>query len=1032
MTSARRRALIAVSGLALAGGATLWLSRVPIATRVIDRELARRGVAGRYAIEDLGFGRQRLTGVVIGDPRAPDLVADWVETETDIGLAGPKLVGVRAGRVRLSARLADGKLSLGAIDRLLPAGSGGGFALPAIDLDVADARVALSTPQGKVALRLNGRGRLDGGFSGRLLAAAPLLDAGGCALRGLDARVSVQVVDNAPRLVGPVRAAALDCADAQLVAPTVTLDAALSPALDQSRGSARLSAAGVTAAVGRLDGLGGTVSFAGNSQRSGGTLALTAARLHAATASGGATRFTGTWRLAGRGATIAGRLDAEAVALGSKERARLRILRDATVSTPLAPLADALAQDLDTAARRMRVTADLALASGATTLLTIDRAEIVAATGARAAFDEGGIVLGHPAGPRLAGRLTLGGGGLPATEVRLTQAAPGAAVEGTATIARYARHGAVLDLTPLTFSSTRDGVRLRTSATLSGPLPGGRVERLGLPLDALLGRGGGLTLVPGCAPLRFDRLVVSSLALDRTALTLCPLTGALVRVTDGQVSGGVRIERLALHGALGGTPLRLTAGDARLRLADRGFAVSDLMALIGPPDRVTRIDAARLDGALGGDGVTGRFTGAGGAIANVPLVMSAADGRWRFDGGALALDGALTVADQATPARFEPLAARDVRLTLRDGAITAAGTLQEPGTGTRVADVTIDHRLAAGTGSAHLAVPGITFGDKLQPEKLTRLTFGVIADVRGTVNGAGDITWSPDGVTSTGSFTTPGTDLAAAFGPVEGVAGTIRFTDLLALESAPDQVATVRSINPGVPVTDGRIIYQTLPNTRVRVTEGRWPFAGGTLTLEPTLLDFGTDQSRRLTFRVDRMDAGKFLQQFDFKNLSATGTFDGVLPMLFDASGGRIEDGRLVARAGGGSIAYLGELTEKDLGFWGNLAFQSLRSLTYRDLAVEMNGPLAGEMVTGVRFAGIRQGQGAESNFLLRRLTRLPIRFNITIRAPFRGLIDSAASFYDPQRLVKRNLQALIEEQNRRGGAVQAPASAPVTEPKKD
>jgi hypothetical protein len=346
--------------------------------------------------------------------------------------------------------------------------------------------------------------------------------------------------------------------------------------------------------------------------------------------------------------------------------------------------------------------------------------------------------------------------------------------------------------------------------------------------------------------------------------------------------------------------------------------------------------------------------------------------------------------------------------------------------------VTIAHRLAAGTGSAHLAVPGITFGDSLQPEKLTRLTFGVIADVRGTVSGAGDIAWGPEGVISTGSFTTPGTDLAAAFGPVEGIAGTIRFTDLLALESAPDQLATVRSINPGVPVTDGRIVYQTLPNTRVRVAEGRWPFAGGTLTLEPTLLDFGMDQSRRLTFRVDQMDAGKFLQQFDFKNLSATGTFDGVLPMLFDTSGGRIEDGRLVARAGGGSIAYLGELTEKDLGFWGNLAFQSLRSLTYRDLAVEMNGPLAGEMVTGVRFAGIRQGQGAKSNFLLRRLTRLPIRFNITIRAPFRGLIDSAASFYDPQRLVKRNLQALIEEQNRRGGAVQPPASAPVANPDKD
>lgn len=299
--------------------------------------------------------------------------------------------------------------------------------------------------------------------------------------------------------------------------------------------------------------------------------------------------------------------------------------------------------------------------------------------------------------------------------------------------------------------------------------------------------------------------------------------------------------------------------------------------------------------------------------------------------------------------------------------------------------------------------------------------------MKGTVSGAGDIAWTGEGVTSTGTFTTTGTNLAAAFGPVEGLAGTIRFTDLLALESAPGQVATVASINPGVPVTDGRIVYRTLPGTRVQVDSGTWPFAGGTLTLDPTLLDFGSDSAKRMTFRVVAMDAGKFLQQFDFENLNATGTFDGVLPMTFDDSGGRVENGRLTAR-GGGSIAYVGALTEKQLGFWGDFAFQALKSLTYRELDIAMNGPLAGEMVTAVRVAGVRQGEGAKSNFLVRRLTRLPIQFNIEIRAPFRGLIDSAASFYDPSRLVQRNLQQLLQEQNRRTAPtpVQPPASETV------
>ncbi len=288
----------------------------------------------------------------------------------------------------------------------------------------------------------------------------------------------------------------------------------------------------------------------------------------------------------------------------------------------------------------------------------------------------------------------------------------------------------------------------------------------------------------------------------------------------------------------------------------------------------------------------------------------------------------------------------------------------------------------------------------------------MIADVDGTVTGEGHIRWTPDGVTSDGVFRTAGTDFAAAFGTVTGVSGDLRFTDLLNLASAPGQVASVKSVNPGIAVTDGTIRYQLLSGARIQVEQGSWPFAGGMLLLEPTLLDFDTAQQRHLTFRVTAVDAGQFLQQFDFKNLNATGTFDGTLPMVFDQSGGRIENGQLKVRSGGGTIAYLGEITEREVGFWGNLAFQALKSLRYRDLDIVMNGPLSGEMITEVRFAGVSQGQRAKRNFLFDRLQKLPFVFNVRIKAPFRSLIDSAQSLYDPRRLIERNLPALIEEQN--------------------
>ncbi len=494
------------------------------------------------------------------------------------------------------------------------------------------------------------------------------------------------------------------------------------------------------------------------------------------------------------------------------------------------------------------------------------------------------------------------------------------------------------------------------------------------------------------------------------------------------MTGGARLAATRLAGTLGSTPVALALSGATLRLADRGFALQGVETRLGAPGRVTRLDFARLEGRATDAGIAGTFTGGAGQIANVPLLLANAAGAWRFADGALHLTGALGVSDAQTESpRFQPMQARDVSLSLVNNAIDARGVLHEPITGARVGTVAIRHALGPGAGQADIAVPNLSFAKSFQPELITRLTFGVIADVRGTVWGEGRIAWTPQGVTSTGVFRTAGTDLAAAFGPVTGIATEIRFTDLLALESAPNQVATIKSVNPGIAVTDGVIRYRTLADARVRIESGEWPFAGGRLTLDPTLLDFSRPSERRMTFRVDGVAADRFLQQFDFKNLDATGTFDGVLPMVFDETGGRIEGGRMTVREGGGTIAYVGELTKEQLGFWGDFAFQALKSLRYRNLQLTMNGPLAGEMITDVRFAGVQQGEGAKSNFLIRRLQRLPLVFNVRIKAPFRGLIDSAQSFYEPRRLIQRNLPQLLDEQNRR---VQPPASAPV--PPKD
>ena len=1013
----RRRLALAAALLLSAGIGSVWLLRQPIVTHFIDRELDRRSVAARYRIEDLGLGRQRLTDVVIGDPRHPDLTADWIETRTGIGLDGPYLAGVKAGHVRLNARLAQGRVSLGAIDRLLPTPSGKPFALPALTVAVEEARLRLATPFGPALLRIAGQGKLDDGFTGTIAAHAPSLTTGDCRIAGARGRVRIRIDAARPHLDGPVTADRVDCAGLRVASPHADLDATLSAALDRWQGRARVITAAAAREGVRIAATAATLDFAGSAARTEGQVVATARRVLTPQGTAAA-RIDGGYAI-DRRVAFTGRVHLDRATIAPALSDRVAPLRTAAIGTPLAPITARIGQALVAAGRALDADAHLDIGEN----IAVSRIAVDAASGARLTLD-GRVVIADGTvrmPPRL--RLVASGGGLPRFGLALSRTGAKGAIRGRATIDPYAAGPARLALTPVAFLVTPGGAwRATTRATLSGPLGDGQVEALSLPLS-LAGTGDRVALNPSCTPVAFDHLAIAGLALDPARLALCPTAGALVMVAGGRITGGARLGATRLTGRLGGTPLALAATGATLRLADRGFAVEGVEALLGNPDRRSRLTVASLTGTIAGSAVTGRFTDTGGRIGNVPLILSAAAGDWSLDRGVLALTGALTVSDEAIAPRFRPLAARNVAFRLAGGDITATGVLHEPTTGTRVATVAIAHHLPDGTGHADLAVPALAFREGFQPELLTPLTFGVVADVRGTVDGRARIAWNGQGVTSTGDFGTAALDLAAAFGPVTGLATRVRFDDLLALHTPPGQVATVRTVNPGIAVQDGTIRYQILNTTQVQVEGARWPFAGGALTLDPSRLDFGERGQRRLTFRVAGARADQFLQQFDFANMNATGVFDGVLPMIFDDAGGRIEDGRLAMREGGGTIAYVGALGQEQLGLWGDLAFQALKSLRYRSLAVTLNGSLGGEMVTDVRFAGISQGAGAKSNFLVRRLQRLPLVFNVRIKAPFRGLLDSAQSFYDPRRLIQRNLPALLEQQNRAGRPADPPSS---------
>jgi hypothetical protein len=149
------------------------------------------------------------------------------------------------------------------------------------------------------------------------------------------------------------------------------------------------------------------------------------------------------------------------------------------------------------------------------------------------------------------------------------------------------------------------------------------------------------------------------------------------------------------------------------------------------------------------------------------------------------------------------------------------------------------------------------------------------------------------------------------------------------------------------------------------------------------------------------LDAHAFVQSLGFKELDATGTFDGVLPMIFDESGGRIVGGRLDSRAPGGSLVYNGVVNKADLGTMGNIAFNALRDLRFKSMIIRLDGDLAGEFAARLAIDGVGIGQSNSTQRVIRSLlSKIPLKLNVTITGPFRALIATAKSVTDPRRVI--------------------------------
>lgn len=941
--------------LVLAG--LLYLNRRAATRQVLIGWLERQGIPADVDIE-----RVELDGIVarvrIGDPGNPDVVVERVEVDYAIGSPWSKAgLGVTPSRIRLvrpvlRASFRGGEFSLGSLDPLVERFTGrpprpdqrGPLVL------VEQGRVRLDTEYGPVAIL--GDARIDDGKLIRLSARMPAADlkSGDIEAHALAATVNVSTTGD--RMA--VRAAA-------------SADRAVLP--------------GVSGAAARLT-LIGDLPYPDLKQRRGDgrarlQLGLVAARL--------ATGETGA-----RDAVASLAFDGQTS--GWLETFRIEGAADADLR---AARLDGPALSATAAAVRWNDARALLARDDAGFRWRIDGpARVAAARAAGAGVEASNLVLasraltagGRDAAVEVGGPLALSADRLGWGELSLAGARGAARLEVVADAGLRlslsgglkASHGAW----PLFGPAARDdGADLAEMKRALGDFA------LDVPAFRVAA-GGGAT-----------RVVLERPATARPAnggvLTLHPAAGPIFAAARGQ-SGGGALSLTASRGrglpeaafaipAWRLTPDGFTADlDGRAALdfeLARGIALRTRGRLVSSDGRITYVAAdcaplsvERLE--LGENDVVDL---SGRACPSGRPLVSIADGRWRADGGLSGIDASApflalnfrdasggfaatggpsglglevrvdraTVEDATTPLRFNPLQATgSARLANEDW--SGAFSLSREGVTLGRLDLAHDGR--SGAGGLTIDAPSIVFAEgALQPADLSPLVADFVASpATGSVAFQGRVDWLAEAEgSSSGRLTIPGLDFISPAGPVKGLRGTIDFTSLAPLITAPGQHLTADVLESVTPLTDIEVSF-ALDKAAVTVEGADLKVAGGVIRVEPFALPLGPGQPFSGVIVLENVQLGEVIAGSGFGDkVALDAVVSGRLPFTSDPTAGiRIAGGTLAAVQPGRLSIQSEALSGLEAGGGGevvppstvqDLAYQAMENLSFDILSAEVN-----------------------------------------------------------------------------------------------
>lgn len=541
------------------------------------------------------------------------------------------------------------------------------------------------------------------------------------------------------------------------------------------------------------------------------------------------------------------------------------------------------------------------------------------------------------------------------------------------------------DITRLDLSQAGTAMRTSVRGTLGldGDLGAASVRGLTLfgAVDAARGpEGWRAQLAEGdCLALAADRTQIQSVRFGALATRLCPSDGRLVRqgangpegmlqadtlsvdFTSGDNQGRLHLPAPAVNWtANGGLTADLTSRGVRLDLSTGPRELSIAAGEAGLGLRLTERDGVRLSGGLD----TVRF---GGSL--IPAQVSADAASFSFS-GARGGTGELTgvrIADTREDPLYRPVVTH-LAARLQSGELTMTGPVFLESTNRLIADAEVHLSFPEVDGEILVTGRDLDFRQGgLQISDLSDRLRGFFTNTRGSLEAEARVAISGGALHGTGDVTVSGFGFqTVALGRISGIDGAVHFDDLLALTTPPSQRVTIGSIDPGLPLRDGEVLFQLVGGGDAELQSALWPFAGGVLSVEPTLWELGAT-SRVITVRADHIGLKELTDLLEMPGFSAEGTVSGRFPIALEAGNAYIRNARLAADSTGGTLRYTGAVGQQagQTNETVAMAFRALRDFRFTVLEIGADGNLADDIVLSARLQGHNPDvlNGQEFNF---------------------------------------------------------------------